>query len=555
MKLIECVPNISEGRDEHVINEIVSVLKSQKNIHLLDVDSGHDTNRTVITFIGPPKDVIEGAFNLIKKSLELIDMSKHNGEHPRMGATDVCPLIPISDVSIKECISYSLELSKRLGNELNIPVYLYEKSSVNNKRSNLADIRHGEYEGFYKKIKNNEWKPDFGPQRFHKQFGCIAVGVREFLLAYNINLNTTDKKIATDIALDIREKGRLKRDISGKVIRNKDGVAERVPGKFKYCKAVGWIIEEYNQAQVSINLTNYKKTSLHKVFQEVRLQARKRGVRVTGSEIVGLVPKKSLMDAGLYYLKLQKKPLGIPEVDVINIALKSLGLNDISIFKPEDKIIEFKISPENYFANLKFKDLINEFSRQTPTPGGGSAAAIGATLGASLSSMVSNLTINKKGYEQHDTYHNTKSITCQKHILELIQLIDDDSSSFDDVIRAIRLPKKTKNDIVYRNKQIKKATINAADIPLQVLKLCNNVISDASDISKVCNMNSISDIGVAAEFLKASAISASYNVLINIKELASKDINKYKSDVDYYLKQIEDSYITITKNVNKSLAS
>jgi len=555
MKLIECVPNISEGRDENIVNEIVSVLKNYPTIHVLDVDSGYDTNRTVITFIGTPDEVVSGAFDLIKKSLELINMKHHKGEHPRMGATDVCPFIPISDLSIKECINYSLKLAERLGKELNIPVYLYEKSSKNMKRSNLADIRSGEYEGISSKIIKKNWKPDFGPQIFHEKFGCIAVGVREFLLAYNINLNTTDKKIATDIALDIRERGRLKRDKSGTVIRNKKGIAQRVSGKFKFCKAVGWLIEEYNQAQVSINLTNFTKTSLHKVFQEVRLQARKRGVRVTGSEIVGLLPKKALLDAGLYYIKLQKRPLGIPEIDIINMAIKSLGLNDISIFKPYDKIIEYKISNKKYFSNLKFKDLIDEFSRSTPTPGGGSAAAIGATLGASLSSMVSNLTINKKGYEKHNTYHNTKSINCQKNILELMQLIDDDSKSFDNVILAMKLPKKTKQDIINRNNKILSATLNAADIPMRVLKVCNYIISDASDISNVCNINSISDIGVAAEFLKASAKSASYNVLINIKDLSSKDINKYRNDVDYYIKQIEDSYITITNNVNKSLLS
>ena len=553
MKLIECVPNISEGRDKKVINDIVSTLKNYPNIHLLDVDSGQDTNRTVITFIGSPDDIVNGAFDLINKSLQLIDMSKHSGEHPRMGATDVCPLIPISNVTTKECISYSKKLGERLGKELNIPVYLYEKSSKNKKRSNLADIRSGEYEGFSKKITSKEWKPDYGPQIFHTKFGCIAVGVREFLLAYNINLNTTDRKIATDIALDIRERGRLKRDNDGKIIRNKNGIAERVPGKFKFCKAVGWIIEEYNQAQVSINLTNYKKTSLHKVFQEVRLQARKRGVRVTGSEIVGLIPRKSLLDAGKYYLKLQNRPMGIPEVDIINIAIKSLGLSDISKFNPFDKIIEYKIDDKKYFSNLTFEKLINEFSRPTPTPGGGSAAAMGAALGASLASMVSNLTINKKGYEKHNTYHNTKSINCQKNILELLTLIDDDSKSFDNVISAMKLPKKNKKDIIKRNKNIESATIDAANIPMRVLKLCHLIISDASDISDKCNINSISDIGVSAEFLKAAANSASYNVLINIKDLKSNIIEKYTNDVDYYIKQIEDSYITIINNVNKSL--
>ena len=349
MKLIECVPNISEGRNVEIINQVVDTVKNDKNVHLLDVDSGFDTNRTVITFIGEPHHVINAAFNLIKRSSKLIDMSKHQGEHPRMGATDVCPLIPVRNITIKECVKLSKELAKKVSSNLNIPTYLYEYSAINNERQNLANIRKGEYEGMFEKIKLKEWKPDYGSPSNNIKSGVTAIGAREFLIAYNINLNTYDKKIATDIALDIREAGRAKRDKNGKILRDKNGKILKKPGKLKFCKAVGWYIDEYNQAQVSINLTNYKKTSIHKTFEEVRMQARKRGIRVTGSEIVGLVPLTGLISSGKYYLRKQNRSTALPEEDIINIAIKSLGLSDIETFNIGDKIIDYRIKDQKNF--------------------------------------------------------------------------------------------------------------------------------------------------------------------------------------------------------------
>ena len=553
MKLIECVPNISEGRNNDIINSITSDLKSNANIHLLDVDIGHDTNRTVITFIGEPHHVINAAIELICKSHNLIDMRTHTGAHPRMGATDVCPLIPVTNVSVTDCIEYSKVLAVKLSNRIDVPIYLYEKSAKDHNRSNLADIRSGEYEGFKDKINLKDWKPDYGSSKFNAKFGCIAIGCREFLLAYNINLNTSDKKIATDIALDIREKGRLKRNKSRAVIRNEQGIAKRVPGKFKHCKAVGWYIDEYNQAQVSINLTNYKKTPIHKVFEEVRKQARKRGVRVTGSEIVGLVPKKSIYDAGLFYLKMQKKQLGVPEKDIINAAILSLGLNDIYKFVLNDKIIEYKIISKSRFPNFSLSSFINEISRPTPTPGGGSVAALGASLGASLSAMVSNLSIQKKGLEEHIDFHNDRALKCQKNIAELISLIDKDSESYDKVLASHKMRAKTKEEKLLKTKNIEKTTIGAVNTPLKVLKLCNSVISDSLNIAKHCNPNSISDIAVAAEFLKAAAKGASYNVKINSNELSNKLQQDYEHKIDYHLKNIEDNYIKIINITNNIL--
>ena len=376
MKLIECVPNISEGRDKSIINEIANQVKKVSNVYLLDVDPGFDTNRTVITFVGEPEPVLEAAFLLIKKASELIDMRNHKGEHSRMGSTDVCPLIPVKNVSMQECVDLSKKLAKKVSKDLSIPVFLYENSASNIERVNLANIRKGEYEGMFEKIKQDNWKPDFGKSENNAKNGAIAIGAREFLIAYNINLNTFDKKIATDIALDIREAGRAKRDKNGNIIRDKFGKMLKKPVSLKYCKAVGWYIDEYNQAQVSINLTNYKKTSIFKTFDEVRKEARKRGVRVTGSEIVGLMPLDSLLDCGRHYLKKQKRSTGIPEKDILNIAIQSLGLSDISTFDINEKIIEYRIDEqEKSFKNFKVEELVNLTSMGTPPPGGGSISA------------------------------------------------------------------------------------------------------------------------------------------------------------------------------------
>ena len=406
-KIIECVPNFSEGTDQTKINSILSSIKSIQGVTILDCDSGLDTNRTVVTFVGEPERVIEAAFQGIKCASELIDMSQHKGTHPRIGATDVCPIIPVNGISLDECIEYSIILAKKVGLELNIPVYLYEKSAIFPLRKNLASIREGEYEVLEQKLKDKNWKPDFGPTKFNKSAGATVIRCREFLIAYNINLNTTDKRLATDIAFEIREVGRSKRKknpkssnlLDGEIIRHKDGSPIKVPGKFKYIKAIGWYVSEYNRAQISINFTNYKISPIYEVFDAVCELAIRRGLRVTGSELVGLIPKSAIIDAGKYYLKKQGRSLGISESDILKCAVQSLGLDDLFEFNPKEKIIEFAIeNKKDSLLHLSTNELIHSISQNSPTPGGGSVSALAGSLGAALLSMVSLLTYDKKEY-------------------------------------------------------------------------------------------------------------------------------------------------------------
>ena len=524
MKLIECVPNFSEGRDENIINSIILPIKQNNNVHLLDVDMGFDTNRTVVTFVGKPNDVIKVAFDCITIASNLIDMSKHKGEHPRMGATDVCPLIPVKNVSMNECIKLSKDLARKVSRELNIPIFLYENSASNKSRRSLSFIRSGQYEGFSQKFSKKEWNPDYGKAEINVKSGVTAIGAREFLIAYNINLNTQNKKIATDIALDIRESGRAKRDKDGLILRDSNGKMIKKKGKFNFCKAVGWYIDEYNQAQVSINLTNYKKTSMHKVFEEVRKQARKRGVRVTGSEIVGLVPLKAIINSGKFYLKKQKSPVGLPEQDIIDTAIKSLGLSEIDKFNPNDKIIDYTISSNNNsFRNQSISDFIDNISRNTPTPGGGSVSALSAALGVSLSTMVANLSIGRKDLMNSYDSFIAISENCQNYKDIFLELIDKDSKAYDDVINAIRLPKKFDQDKVLRKKAIIETTVNAAEIPLQILEKSIPALEQTLKIAENGNPNSITDVGVGASLIRTAAYGASLNVLINAKDLDKKN--------------------------------
>jgi len=554
MKLIECVPNISEGKNKEIINKIIEPIKSNNALHLLDVDSGADTNRTVITFVGSPEDVIKGAFELIKSASRLIDMSKHKGEHPRMGATDVCPLIPIKNVSLKECIKYSKILAKRVANELKIPVYLYEHSALFEIRKNLANIRKGEYEGMFDKIKEKKWHPDFGKPEHNKKSGVTAIGTRDFLIAYNINLNTFDKKIATDIALDIREAGRAKRDKNNKIIRDKKGNILKKPGKLKYCKAVGWYIDEYKQAQVSINLTNYKKTSIHKTFEEVRRQARKRGIRVTGSEIVGLLPKDALIKTGKYYLKKQGKTTGIPESDILDIAIQSLGLSDIEKFDIYEKIIEYKISKDdNSLSNLSLKEFINTTSQGTPTPGGGSISALAGSLAMALTSMVASLSYSKKGLEKHQKEHIYIGEICQKYTDRMLRLVDLDTLAYDEVISAYRLSKKTDTDKKQRETAIRDAIIKAADIPMEILELSIKSLKNVLKVSKICNENSITDVGVALFMIYAAAKGSAMNVIVNANELDEKTKSRYLEQIDYHINEAEDLFSKVNDTVNSIL--
>ena len=554
MKIIECVPNISEGKNKIVIDAVVQTVKNNKNVHLLDVDAGYDTNRTVITFVGHPDAVIEVAFNLIEKASQLIDMSNHSGEHPRMGATDVCPLIPIKNTSIKECIEYSKKLALRVSQDLNIPIFLYEHSATSKIRENLANIRKGEYEGMFEKIKKKKWKPDYGNSLNNMKSGSTAIGVREFLIAYNVNLNTYDKKIATDIALDIREAGRAQRDKDGKILRDKYNQIIKKPGKLKFCKAVGWFIEEYNQAQVSINLTNYKKTSIHKTFEEIREQARKRGVRVTGSEIVGLVPLDALVNSGKYYLRKQDRSTAIPVNDILNIAIKSLGLSDIADFDMTNKIIENRIfDKSNLLINNNIKDLADITSLGTPTPGGGSISALAGAYGVALSSMVSNLSYQKKELRNYKDDYIFIGENCQIYKDRMLALIDLDTDAYNKVIKAMRLPKKTDQDKKNRNKAINVATIYAADIPMEILELSLKSLKMVYDLVSIANVNSISDLGVSLYMLYASAKGASMNVIINAKELSSDIKSVYLDRISFHDKELEHIFTKIKALVYKPL--
>ena len=554
MKLIECVPNISEGRNKSIINEIANQVKQVSNVHLLDIDPGFDTNRTVITFVGQPEPVLEAAYLLIKKASELIDMRNHTGEHSRMGSTDVCPLIPVKNISMQECVDISKKLAKKVSEELSIPVFLYENSASNIERVNLANIRKGEYEGMFEKIKKDNWKPDFGKSENNAKNGAIAIGAREFLIAYNINLNTFDKKIATDIALDIREAGRAKRDKNGNIIRDKSGKILKKPGSLKFCKAVGWYIDEYNQAQVSINLTNYKKTSIFKTFEEVRNEARKRGARVTGSEIVGLMPLDSLLDCGKYYLKKQNRSTGIPEKDILNIAIQSLGLSDISTFDINEKIIEYRIDEQQKsFKNFKVEELVDLTSMGTPTPGGGSVSALAGAFAMALSSMVANLSFAKKGLEKHNKLHIEIAEKSQEFKDRLIKLIDLDSNSYDLVLAAIRLPKKTQEDIDYRFKEIEKATIYAAEVPLEILEISVNSFKLIDKLCDIGNPNSITDIGVGLYLLYSTSRGASMNVKINAYNLTDNHKKSFIKKLQKLDKLADEQFIKTKIKIEKIL--
>ena len=523
-QLVECVPNFSEGRDRTLIDKIVAAMAAVKGVKVLDVDPGADTNRTVVTLIGEPAPVSEAAFQGIRKAAELIDMSKHHGAHPRIGATDVCPFVPVSGVTMADCAELARGLGRRVGEELGIPVYLYEAAAATPRRQNLADVRAGEYEGLEEKLKNPEWKPDFGPAVFHARAGATVIGAREFLIAYNINFNTRDAALVNDIALDIREKGRLKKDAKGAAVKDEKGEKVFVPGKFKSVKAIGWYIEQYGCAQLSINFTNYKISPVHEVFVEVCQQAEARGLRATGSELVGLIPKQALLDAGAFFLTRQGKPTGVPEEERIHIAVKSLGLTDLTPFDPQKKIIEYSVEADNppRLQRMNLREFANELSSDSPAPGGGSVASLAGALAAGLAAMVSNLTAGKKGYEAHRELMLRVGVEGQRLKDEFLYDIDRDTDAFNEVMAAMKLPKKTDEEKAARAAAMEAANKGATLVPLGVLQRCVPALELAREMARHGNRNSISDSGVGGLMGRAAAEGAWYNVLINLKGLEDK---------------------------------
>lgn len=575
-KLVECVPNFSEGQNKEIIKQITDEIEKVEGARLLDVDPGYDMNRTVVTFIGTPDAVKQAAFNSIKKASELIDMSKHKGTHPRMGATDVCPFVPVNGITTEECIELSKEVAKRVGVELGIPVYLYEKSASKPERQNLAIIRQGEYEALEEKLMKPEWKPDFGPAKFNSKAGATVIGVREFLIAYNINLNTRDVLQATDIAFELREKGRSARkpgkgpfyyksneilkyekgnypcgnedefvgksieetikhckevhnydliellELNGIDIKKPEGESVKVPGKFKHCKAIGWMVPKYDRAQISINLTNYKVTSMHHVLEETRRLAAERGLVVTGSEIVGMVPYSALLETGKYYLKNQHRSVGIPVKDILNTAVQSLGLNDVSEFNIEERVLGIPKNPDTALVEMKVTDFVDEVSRESPAPGGGSIAALSGALGASLSSMVSNLTANKRGSEAVDKILNDAAEKCQQIKETLVKAIDEDTNAFNAYMDARRLPNKTAEEKKAREEAMQAGLKLAVLVPLNTAKLSYEAIEIAEVVARNGNPNSITDVGVGAQSAFTGVLGGIYNVLINLKDIKDK---------------------------------
>ena len=548
MKLVECIPNFSEGRDASKIKEITDSIESVDGITLLDVDPGSDTNRTVVTFIGNPKAVEKAAFLAIKTASRVIDMTQHEGAHSRIGATDVCPFVPINDFSDKDCIQLSKNVAKRVGNELNIPIYLYEKSAKKQYRSSLPDIRKGEYESLPEKLNDPKWKPDYGPREFNAKTGATIIGSRDFLIAYNINLNTKDKRLATDIAFEIRESGRSKRIpnpkssnlLDGQIVRNPDGSPVKIPGMFKDVKAVGWYIDTFKQAQISINFNNYKVSTIHDVFDAACRLAEQRGLRVTGSELVGLVPKEALLMAGKHYLKKQNKSLGVPEDDIIDTAIMSLGLNDVVSFDSDQKIIENVIRIKGELSSSTLSDFVDELSRNSFAPGGGSVSALAGSLGASLISMVANLTHDKKIFFDLKKEMNKVGLEIQSLKDDLLLLVDEDTKAYNQVLAANRLSASSEKELRQKKKLIFEANQYAINVPFKVMSLSLKVLELGKNLVTKGNPSSVSDVGVASEVALAATRGAAMNVLINLINIEnSKDQTLKEKEVLELTKKAE----------------
>jgi len=516
--LVECVPNFSEGRNEKVINAIADAIRTVSGVKLLDVDPGYSTNRTVVTLVGGPDEVVEAAFQAIARASQLIDMRNHRGEHPRMGATDVCPFVPVSGLTMQDCVKLAQTLGERVGRELGIPVYLYSEAATRPERRSLADIRQGEYEALPEKMKDANFKPDFGPTTFNAECGATVIGARPFLIAYNVNLNTKSKKLANEIALNIREAGRARRNAKGEIEKDENGKSIMVPGSLKEVRAVGWYVDEYKRAQVSINLTDFSVTSLHQAFDQVCKEAQKMGLRVTGSEIVGLVPLKAMLEAGRHYLKMQGRSTGVSEEELVETAVQSLGLSDLTPFNPREKIIDYRVEESGKFLRyMTLSQFVNELASESVAPGGGSVAALCGSLSAALSTMVANLTFDKKGYESSRPEIDALASRGQELKRSLLQTVDLDMQAFNKIIDARRLPKGSDAEKEIRERAIEAANKEATEVPLGVLGSVTELLTLAKWVVESGNPNSLSDSGVAALTALAAAEGAYYNVLINLQ--------------------------------------
>ena len=548
-QLIECVPNFSEGNDMNIIKQITDEIESVEGVRLLNVDPGKATNRTVVTFVGAPKAVINAAFKAIKKAGELIDMSKHKGEHPRMGATDVCPLIPIANITMEETIAFAHELAKMVGDDLQIPVYLYEHAQKDKLRNNLSIIRAGEYEGFFKKIKLAEWKPDFGPQEFDAKRGATVIGARDFLIAYNVNLNTTSVRRANAIAFDVREAGRTKKE-NGKNVLDENGEPITIPGTLKSVKAIGWFIEEYGVAQISMNLTNIGITPLHIAFDEVCKKADARGIRVTGSELVGLVPLQSMIEAGKYFLGKQKRSTGISEKEIIRIAILSMGLDELASFNPEERIIEYllKDKSDSKLISQTLTEFADETASESPAPGGGSIAAYVGSLGISLATMVANLSSHKTGWDERWKEFSDWADKGQYYKNELLKLVDADTKAFNQIMAAFGLSKSTDEEKKVRTQAIQEATKFAIEVPFKVMNLAYESMAIIKAMAEVGNPNSISDAGVGALCARSAVIGAFMNVRINASSYNDKN---FVADIVAKGKDIEQKTIALEAEILK----
>jgi glutamate formiminotransferase/formiminotetrahydrofolate cyclodeaminase len=525
--LIECVPNFSEGQDPEIIRLITNAIEGGDGVALLHVDPGKSTNRTVVTFAGTPDAVVEAAFRGIQAAAQYIDMRRHRGTHPRLGATDVCPLVPISGITLEQTALVARRLGERVGRELGIPVYLYEAAQPDPARKDLADIREGEYEGLAEKILQPEWRPDFGPAEFNPYTGATVIGARGYLVAYNVNLNTTSTRRANAVAFDVRESGRVKRrgnKLTGKVVTGPDGQPVMVPGSLKAVKALGWYIPEYGIAQVSMNLTDLSVTPVHAAFDEVCRKAEARGLRVTGSELIGMVPLETLLEAGRYYLRKQRRSTGVDEAELIKIAVKSLGLNDVTPFRPEERVIEYRLrrAGEDRLARLPLGRFVDETASESPAPGGGSVAAAAGALGAALGTMVANLSAHKKGWEERWEEFSQWAERGQRYKDELLRLVDEDTRAFNQVIQAIGMPKETAEEQSARQEAMNRATRRAVEVPFQVMQVTAESFDLLEAMAKEGNRQSISDVGVGAICARAAVRGAWLNVRINLPGLHDK---------------------------------